>query len=169
LCQARPRRIESLRDSARINVPDKHPRRAHRGAHCAVGGRPAASAAAQWLGQDADSSGRLVVSADLSVAGLDGVLGSGTRHCRWVGTGWSYPVWRPQRCSRGAMQPALSVRACAEQHLRRHFSIDIWEASQRLAVRRRSQISAVCVCGMPRRGGSGEQRISRFWLAGEIA
>ncbi|OTP70292.1 NADH dehydrogenase [Caballeronia sordidicola] len=36
-----------------------------------------ASAAAQWLGQEADSSGRLAVSADLSVAGLDGVFALG--------------------------------------------------------------------------------------------
>jgi NADH dehydrogenase FAD-containing subunit/uncharacterized membrane protein YphA (DoxX/SURF4 family) len=37
----------------------------------------AASAAAQWLGQDIDSSGRLAVSADLSVPGLDGIFALG--------------------------------------------------------------------------------------------
>ena len=36
-----------------------------------------ASAAAQWLGQDTDSSGRLAVSADLSVPGLDGIFALG--------------------------------------------------------------------------------------------
>lgn len=47
----------------------------------------AASAAAQWLGQDSDPSGRLAVGADLSVPGLDAVYAIGdTASCRgWQG------------------------------------------------------------------------------------
>jgi len=46
----------------------------------------AASAAAQWLEQETDASGRLAVSEDLSVPGLDGIFALGDTA---LSTGWS--------------------------------------------------------------------------------